>query len=87
LTVTAEARAIGRAVLAPRAAGLPAPLSGVHALVSAGMLSPVLREAYGFHWDAIREARFRRAIKLIRSVRRVTPPALAQWRDARRHRR
>jgi uncharacterized protein (DUF2236 family) len=83
LVVTPAARAMGTAVLAPRAAGWRAPMSGLHTLIGAGLLPPSLREAYGFPWDSAREARFQRAIRLIRSSRRITPAALARWRDAR----
>lgn len=84
LVVTPAARAIGRAVLAPRAAGWRAPFSGLHTLVGVGLLPPFLREAYGFDWSAAHDARFRRAIRAIRSARRFAPAAIACWRDARR---
>jgi uncharacterized protein (DUF2236 family) len=84
LALTDEARALGRAVLSPRAAGLPLPLSGAHRLVATGLLPPVLREAYGFEWNAAREARFRRTLKAVRAARRLMPRAIAYWPQARR---
>jgi uncharacterized protein (DUF2236 family) len=84
LVVTSVAREMGKAVLAPRAVGWRTPMSGLHTLIGAGLLPPSLRAAYGFPWDKAREARFQRAIRAIRSARRITPETLACWRDARR---
>jgi uncharacterized protein (DUF2236 family) len=85
LVVTPMARAIGTAVLAPRAGRWPAPLGGLHTLVGTGLLPPMLRSGYGFSWDAAREAKFQRAMRLMRAARRVTPRSIAWWHDARRH--
>jgi uncharacterized protein (DUF2236 family) len=60
------------------------PLGPVNRLVTIGLLSPPLRAAYGYQWDARREARFQRAMQMLRTVRRAAPPVLAQWRDARK---
>ena len=84
LTITEDARTLGVAVLSPRAAGLPLPLSGVHRLITTGLLPPSLREGYGFRWDAAREARFRRALAAVRAARKAAPRALAYWPQARR---
>jgi uncharacterized protein (DUF2236 family) len=84
LTVTADARELGHAVLSPRAAGVPVPLSGLQRLITVGLLPPGIRLAYGFEWNAARERRFGRALRTLRAMRRVTPPVLAQWRMARR---
>ena len=84
LFVTPAAREIGRAVLAPRAVFWRAPMGRLHTLIGAGLLPPALRQAYGFPWDERRQARFERAIRLIRAARRVMPPQAARWRDARR---
>jgi uncharacterized protein (DUF2236 family) len=84
LAVIPAAREIGAGVLAPRAGGWPAPLSGLHRLIEVGLLPPAIRDAYGFEWNALREARFQRAMRIIRATRRLLPPALAYWRDARR---
>lgn len=80
LALTPETRAIGLAVLAPRAAGLPLPLSGLQQLITAGLLPASLREAYGLPWDAARERRFARALAVLRRIRGLTPDALARWR-------
>jgi uncharacterized protein (DUF2236 family) len=84
LAVTSDAQAIGIAVLSPTAAGVPLPLSGVHRLVTIGLLPPSLRLAYGFSWDAAREARFQRVLRALRAARRLAPRLIAQWPQARR---
>ena len=83
LALADDARALGLAVLSPRAAGLPLPLSGVHRLIATGLLPPSLREAYGFEWNATREKRFRRALGAVRAARRLAPRAIAYWPQAR----
>lgn len=84
LSITPDTKALGVAVVSPRAAGLPVPLSGLHRLLTAGLLPPSLRAAYGFEWDAVRQARFERAIRAVRGARRLTPRAVAWWPQARR---
>ena len=82
LAVSGEARALGVAVLSPRAAGVPLPLSGMHRLIATGLLPPTLRAEYGFRWDAAREARFQRALATVRAVRQLAPRAIAYWPQA-----
>lgn len=84
LVLTDEARALGLAVLSPRAAGLPVPLSGMHRLIATGLLPPGIRDAYGFKWNAARETRFHRALMTFRVARRLAPRAIAYWPQARR---
>jgi uncharacterized protein (DUF2236 family) len=83
LVVTPAARELGIGVLAPRAGGWPAPLSGLHSLIEIGLLPISVRDAYGFEWNGVREARFQRTMRTIRAARRVTPGVFARWRDAR----
>lgn len=80
LALTPETRALGHAVLVPRAAGLPLPLSGLQRLITTGLLPASLRDAYGLPWDAARERRFARALAGLRRLRGLTPDALARWR-------
>jgi uncharacterized protein (DUF2236 family) len=87
LWLTDDARALGTAVLSPRAAGVPLPLSGLHRLIATGLLPASIRQAYGFHWNAAREARFQRALNLLRAAREVMPGAVAFWPQARRWKR
>jgi uncharacterized protein (DUF2236 family) len=87
LATTEETRALGAAVLAPRAAGLPVPLTGLTRLVTVGLLPPLIRDAYDFQWDPTREAQLARALARLRRLRGVLPLAIAQWPEARRLRR
>jgi uncharacterized protein (DUF2236 family) len=83
LAVSADARALGAAVLSPRAAGVAVPFGSLHRLLAVGLLPAALREPYGFKWDRARARRFERAMRALRATRRVTPRLLAQWRVAR----
>ena len=83
LVVTDEGRAVADAVLAPRAGLVRVPFTGWHRLIAVGLLPPPIRSAYGFEWEARREARLQRLLTLIRGVRRVTPEVLARWAQAR----
>lgn len=83
LAVTADARELGFAVLSPRAAGVPVPLSGVLRLLATGILPHALRQAYGFQWDSRREARFQRVLGTVRVARRLSPRVVTQWSAAR----
>ena len=84
LAVSEDARALGAAVLTPRAAGVPLPLGALHRLVAVGLLPAGLRAQYGFEWNPARARRFERTIAGLRVVRRLTPRAAACWRVARR---
>jgi uncharacterized protein (DUF2236 family) len=84
LAVSDASRELGHAVLSPRAAGLPVPLTGVQYLLTVGLLPAHVREAYGFTWNLVQQQRFERAIRVLRATRRVTPRFVAQWRVARR---
>ncbi|MCP2030087.1 uncharacterized protein (DUF2236 family) [Okibacterium sp. HSC-33S16] len=69
LEVTPEALAVSTSLLAGRV--LPAPLRAAMPLVrlvTAGLLSPRLREAYGFHWTPRQQRRFDRVIAMTRVV-------------------
>lgn len=83
LHVVAPARTLARAILRPRAAGLPVPLSAAHERLALGLLPPSIRALYGFAWDETSERRFERTLALVRAMRRVAPRQLAWWRDAR----
>lgn len=84
LTVTADAREICLAVLAPRIGLAGRPLAGFQRLVTSGLLPARIREAYGLPWDERRERRFHRALGIIRTLQHAAPRAVTQWRDARR---
>jgi uncharacterized protein (DUF2236 family) len=84
LFVTEDARALGRAVLSPRAAGVAVPFSGLQELLTVGLLPSHIRESYGFAWSDAHTQRFERAIRIVRGVRRRMPRRLAHWRMARK---
>ena len=84
LAVSDDARTLGRAVLSPRAAGVVVPFSGVQELLTVGLLPADVRSAYGFDWSEERERRFHRAVRGVRSVRRLLPDVLAHWKVARK---
>jgi uncharacterized protein (DUF2236 family) len=84
IVVTAEGRAMANALLSPHAGLVPIPFVGWHRLIAIGLLPPFIRDAYGFEWDAKREARLTRVLSVIRAARRVSPSLLARWRQTRR---
>ena len=86
LVVAAETRDLGAAVLAPRAAGLPVPLTRLQRLITVGLLPPPIRDAYGFEWNAVREAQLARTLQRLRRLRRMLPLMVAQWPQARQSR-
>jgi len=73
LCVGERARAIAAALLDP-----PRPLPGgsLFRLVTAGMLPPRLREAFGLGWDEAREARLDALARSARALRGERRPAL-----------
>jgi uncharacterized protein (DUF2236 family) len=83
LAVSDDARVLGRAVLSPRAAGVPIPLSGTQRLLTVGLLPPQIRAAYGFEWSPAHERQFARRMRLLRTIRHATPAFLAHWGAAR----
>ncbi|HEV7956747.1 MAG: hypothetical protein JWL94_325 [Microbacteriaceae bacterium] len=48
-------------------------------LVTAGLLSPELREAFQLPWDADRQRRFNRAMRALRAVNGILPRAVREW--------
>jgi uncharacterized protein (DUF2236 family) len=83
ISVGENARQLAAALLAPGIA-IAAPVFRVSRLLTIGLLPDDIRQAYGFEWNERRARRFRRAIRLIRGVRHVLPPALREWPAARR---
>jgi uncharacterized protein (DUF2236 family) len=83
LAVTPAARAVADRVLRPTAGTRPVPFTGLQRLLTIGLLPDAVRNAYGFPWDAAQQTRFTRALRLVRTGRRILPDRLALWRDAR----
>src|SRR5262245_27805000 len=78
LAVGDAARAIAAAVLAPP---LRLPITGVARLVTAGLLPPHLREAFGLTWDARQETRLAALCESARALRADAPTAGAHRLD------
>lgn len=83
LAVTPSTRALADQVLAPHAAMWAAPLGALNQIITIGLLPAWIRTVYGYAWDDTRDARFSRAMHVIRAVRRAAPARMARWRDAR----
>ena len=84
LTITPEAREIVGAVLNPRVRGLPFPGRSIHRLITIGLLPDHIREAYGYSWNDRRAKRLERVLRVVKTLRRVTPEFVARWPHARR---
>jgi uncharacterized protein (DUF2236 family) len=84
LVVGAQARDLGRAVLAPPLAALVWPAAYLNRLVTIGLLPPDIREQYGWTWSSGQQARMELALRMLRAARRLTPDVVALWPEARR---
>lgn len=82
IAVTAQARELAAAVLAPPFAPLVAPVAWINRLATVGWLPERIRAGYGFAWTPRQERTLRMTIKTLRLCRRVTPRALALWPEA-----
>lgn len=83
IAVSAQARELAAAVLAPPFAWLVGPLASVNRLVTVGLLPAPLRAQYGLDWDERREAQLARTLRRVRALRRVLPRRVAWWPEAR----
>lgn len=79
IAVSAQARELASAVLAPAFAPLVAPAAWLNRLVTVGLLPPHIREQYGFEWTTANDRTLARVAATIRATRRVTPAAIAWW--------
>jgi uncharacterized protein (DUF2236 family) len=84
IAVGDQARAVAAGVLAPPFAWLFAPVAWTNTLVTVGLLPDRIRREYGFVWSARRERALAIVMGVLRACRKITPPVLAQWREARR---
>lgn len=80
LAVGRDGGAIAAALLSGSFARLVGPVGWMNRLITAGWLPPTLRAAYGLRWDDGCDRRFRRALAVLRGLRRATPRVLACWR-------
>jgi uncharacterized protein (DUF2236 family) len=84
LVPTPTARRLADAVLHPPLAFLPRVAGDVGAVVTLGLLPPVLRERYGLPWDRTRERGFAIARGIVRAVLPVLPDVVRAMPQARR---
>ena len=84
MTIGADARALGPAILRPTFGRLMWPLHWAGELVTVGSLPPAIRDGYGFTWNDARQRRRQRVLATLRALRAVAPDRLARWPEARR---
>jgi uncharacterized protein (DUF2236 family) len=77
--VSDRARALGAMVLRPRLRLVPGPAMIPFEVVTAGLLPPVLRKAYGLAWGPAQQRAFRLAAAAVPRVVKLTPPILRVW--------
>jgi uncharacterized protein (DUF2236 family) len=83
LAASASTRELADRVLAPSGAVWAMPLGAMNRLITVGLLPASIRDVFNYPWDRAREARFARALAVMRTVRRAAPASIAHWRDAR----
>jgi uncharacterized protein (DUF2236 family) len=83
IVVGPAASTLAGSLLSPPLGPAAAPLFRLTRLVTVGLLPSEIRAAYGFAWDASRDRAFRRAVSMIRGMRRCLPPLLREWPAAR----
>ncbi|MDQ0736964.1 oxygenase MpaB family protein [Arthrobacter agilis] len=79
LQVGAAGQQIARQVLAPQPPIVPWPLRGVPAILAAGVLPPVLRDAYGLPWRRRERAVFAVARRVARIAVPLLPGGVRYW--------
>jgi uncharacterized protein (DUF2236 family) len=83
IAVGADARTLAPHVMSPLGL-VAAPYDWFNRLLTVGLLPPGIREAYGYRWSGRDAHALRRVAALLRGARRLTPPVLALWPEARR---
>jgi len=78
-----DARGLADALLFPPMTAVPEPMAWLNRLVTLGLLPPALRDQYRYGWSERRARQFERALAALRGARRLAPPFLAWWPDAR----
>ncbi len=82
IAVGAQARELAALVVSPPFGRLAAPAAWTNRLITVGLLPEEIRRQFGFVWSKRSARRMRRVAALVRSVRHVTPKALALWPEA-----
>jgi uncharacterized protein (DUF2236 family) len=83
LAVSAQARELAHAVLAPPLAWTVAPAARVNRLFTVGLLPPMLGDQYGLAWTSDDERALERWTVRLRRLRQVLPRRVALWPQAR----
>lgn len=84
VTVTAAARDLAHAVVAPPFGRVAGPMGRLHYLASVGWLPPPVRAAYGFAWTTRDDDALAAWCRRLRTWSRHAPAAARRWRAARR---
>lgn len=87
IAIGETARTLAREIVSPSLPRLPRPLLWLAQLPTVGLLPPILREAYGFTWDARQAAALRVSAGMMRRWLSVAPSVARYWPAARRARR
>jgi uncharacterized protein (DUF2236 family) len=83
IAVSAQARQVAGAVLAPPLARFIAPAAWINRVVTLGLVPPHLRDQYGFAWTPRHQRAFSLVVPQIRRLRGAMPDRLATWPEAR----
>jgi uncharacterized protein (DUF2236 family) len=84
IAIGGDARLLAHAVIHPRGTAILRPVNVLNEVLTAGLLPPSMREAYGFTWSTRRARTFDGIIATLRTLRRGVPNRLARWTAARR---
>jgi uncharacterized protein (DUF2236 family) len=82
LATNAATRELADRVLWPRGLWMMA-MGPMNRAVTIALLSPAIRNVYGYEWSAAQDARVARFMRTLAALRRVAPSFLTEWRDAR----
>jgi uncharacterized protein (DUF2236 family) len=85
IVVGADARMLAHAVIHPRGTMVLGPVNMLNEVLTAGLLPPAIREAYGFRWTATRARTFEGIVGALGALRRGLPERCARWAAAREH--
>jgi uncharacterized protein (DUF2236 family) len=83
IVVSAEARALARALVRPRGASVTGPMMWCNEVLALGLLPTGIRQQYGFRWSRYHSRVYNIIVGGIRLIRRLVPDRVALWRDAR----
>jgi uncharacterized protein (DUF2236 family) len=84
LAVGPDARVVAGEVLTGPLAMLAMPAGWLNRSITTAWLPPALRQAYGLPWSDRRERRSQRALRLLRTTRRLMPDLAARFPQGRR---